>query len=124
MSRSYSIRRMPTWLSVLWIGVIASVIAWGLAWLVGRGPSVVPLIWSIGAIVLAWRASLGSRWALLILAFVGALTLLVAALYVGLVMSLTLGQQPVLEWLPIAAFPVVAAAVLTIGAVWGLRVRI
>jgi hypothetical protein len=121
MSFGSSIRRMPAWLVVLWVGVIGSVLAWGWAWVVGRGPSVVPFVWSIGAIVFAGRAAFGSRWALLFLALFGALALFVGVLYVGLAVTLTLGQQPVLDWLPVAALPPITALILVIGSVWGLR---
>jgi vacuolar-type H+-ATPase subunit I/STV1 len=116
---------MSVWRALVWTGVVASVLAWGLAWFTVRGAAVVMLFVALAAVVLAYRSERGEyrakRMAVVGLMVAG-FAMFMAALYWSFLLIMPPAVQvPVFEWFASSGFPMLAAAVLLVGAVPGYR---
>ncbi len=123
MSNTTSMTRMkmPTWLTLVWVGVTGSVLAWAWMWSASRGPSVVPLVVAIVGAVVVFRAARGNRTAVLALVLIGVTLMLMSIFWLVLIIGLSAFDGPVMERLLMAVLPVLTAFVLTAGAAAGLR---
>ena len=123
MSNTTSMTRtkMPTWLTLVWVGVTGSVLAWAWMWSASTGPTVVPFVLAIVAAVVAFRAARGNHTAVLALVLIGVTLMLSAIFWLVLIIGLSAFDGPVTEWLLMAVLPVLTAFVLTAGAAAGLR---
>ena len=72
--------RVPAWRTFMWAGVVASVAAWALAWVVDRGAQVFMVIVALAAVAFAYRATTGMRLALVGLILAG-FVMFLASLY-------------------------------------------
>src|SRR5688500_2384790 len=115
------VRRMPPWQTLVWSGVVGSVLAWAWAWFLSPGPSVVMVFVALATVVLAFRAKSGMRWAFVGLMVAG-LAMFLASLY-WLVMLVLVANGPVftLDWVSAFFLPMVASVLLLLGAVTGFR---
>ena len=105
---------------LMWVGVVGSVLAWAWVWYLGRGPTVVMLLFALAAVALSYRANTGSRWALAGLMVTG-LAMFLASLY-WLALLYTSGSQiTVVDALAASFVPLVAATFLLAGAATGFR---
>ena len=114
-------RRMPNWRSLMWVGVIGSVAAWAWAWFVVRGPTVLMLLVAMAAVALTFRAARGNRWALVGLMVAGFAMFLAGLYWFYLAALATGGAVGVVDFMAVAVFPMVFAAVLLLGVVPGFR---
>jgi tetrahydromethanopterin S-methyltransferase subunit C len=115
------VRRMPNWRSLMWVGVIGSLVTWALAWFLTRGPSVLMVFVALAAVALAYRAKDGNRWAIIGLMVAG-FSMFLAALYWFYLVTLTANAQvSVLDVMATSVLPLVFAAVLLLGVVPGFR---
>ena len=114
-------RRMPNWRSLMWVGVIGSVVTWAWAWFVVRGPTVLMLLVAMAAVALALRATRGNRWALVGLMVAGFSMFLAGLYWFYLAAVGTGGAVGVVDFMAVAVFPMVFAAVLLLGVVPGFR---
>jgi hypothetical protein len=112
-------KRTATWRVLLWAGVIASVLAWTWAWYLGRGASVIPLLFALCAVALAFRARAGYSWALVALLVAG-FAMLLASLYWMMLLYTASAGPSVADVFSAAVVPFVAAMVLLTGAAAGL----
>ena len=112
--------RVPAWRTLMWAGVVASVVAWALAWLVGRGAQVFMVVVAIAAVVLAYRATTGMRLALVGLMVAG-FVMFLASLYWMFWVMMPAGAATGVDLVTQAVFPLVSAVVLLLGAVTGYR---
>jgi hypothetical protein len=115
------VRRMPMWRTLVWAGVVGSVLSWAWAWYVVRGSVAVMLFVAIASVLLAYKGTTGMRWALVGLMVAG-LTMFLAALYwLYMLAFVARGQVGATDWLAVSFFPMVFAVVLLVGAVPGFR---
>ncbi len=115
------VRRMPNWRSLMWVGVVGSVVTWAWAWFIVRGPTVLMLLVAMSAVALAYKATQGNRWALVGLMVAG-FAMFLAGLYWFYLAALTTGGAVgVVDFMAVAVFPMVFAAVLLLGVVPGFR---
>jgi hypothetical protein len=112
--------RVPAWRSFVWVGVVASVFAWALAWVVGRGAQAFMVIVAIAAVALAYRAVSGMRLALVGLMLAGFVMFLASLYWMFAVLMPTANTSP-LDLLAMSVLPMASAAVLLLGAVSGYR---
>lgn len=115
------VRRMPPWRSLVWVGVIGSVLAWTWAWYVSRGPSVVLVFFALASVVLAVRGTQGMRWAIVGLMLTGFVMFLAGLYWLMMLVFMSVGQVPTQDWLSTSVVPMFAAVVLLMGAVAGFR---
>ena len=114
-------RRLPNWRSLMWVGVIGSLVTWAWAWFVVRGPSVLMVLVALAAVALAYRAKDGNRWAIVGLMVAG-FAMFLAGLYFFYLLTLTAGGAvSVVDVLATSVFPMAFAAVLLLGVVPGFR---
>jgi hypothetical protein len=113
-------KRMPTWRTLMWAGVVGSVVTWSWAWFVARGAVVVVLFMALATVVLALRGTKGMRVAVMGLIVAG-VTMFLAALYWMYLLLIPAGQTSTLEVMSVSVFPMVAAMVLLLGAIPGYR---
>ena len=115
-----TVKRMPTWRALIWVGVVSSVLAWALVWYLGRGPTVVMLLFALAAGALSFRAAQGVRWALVGLMVTG-LAMFLASLY-WLAALYTSGEAiGVADVFAASVLPLVAAMFLLVGSTVGFR---
>jgi hypothetical protein len=112
--------RVPTWRTLMWTGVVGSVLAWGLAWYVARGAATIMVFVALTSVVFAFRSS-RMRRALAGLMIAGFTMFLASVYWMYLLGFSTGGQVPVGDMLTLSVFPMVAAVVLLLGAVSGFR---
>ncbi|MEP7378279.1 MAG: hypothetical protein ABI725_01815 [Chloroflexota bacterium] len=74
------VKRTPAWRVLMWVGVVGSVLAWAWVWYLGRGPTVVMLLFALAAVAFSYRANMGSRLALAGLMVAG-LAMFLSSLY-------------------------------------------
>ncbi len=112
--------RLPAWRSFMWVGVVASVVAWTWAWAVGQGAQAFMLLVALAAVVFAYRATNGMRLAVVGLMVAGFVMFLAALYYMFWVMMPNTASSAV-DLVAMAVFPLVSAAVLLLGAAAGYR---
>ena len=104
----------------MWVGVVSSVLAWAWVWYLGRGPTVVMLLFALAAVALAYPATSGSRWAVVGLMVTG-LAMFLSSLY-WLAALYTSGQPiTVADAFAASVVPLVAAMFLLAGSATGFR---
>jgi hypothetical protein len=102
------------------VGVVGSVLAWAWVWYLGRGPTVVMLLFALAAVAFAYPANSGSRWALVGLMVTG-FAMFLASLYF-LAALYTSGESiSVADVLAASFLPLVAAMFLLAGSATGFR---
>ena len=112
-----------TWPILLWLGVLGSILAWASwGWQHANSSALafVPLVIALGSVVIAWRASRGARWALLLLFVAGLAVLAYSSFFLVLLIVLS-DHSPIEEWLVTAGLPSLAALALLLGSLLGLR---
>jgi len=112
--------RVPQWRSLMWAGVVGSVVAWTWAWYVGRGAQVAMVLFAIAAVALAYRAASGMRVALaglILIAFV----MFLASIYWMFWVMMPSGPATAADLVSLSVFPMVASALLLVGAAAGFR---
>jgi hypothetical protein len=114
-------KRMPTWRVLMWVGVIGSVLAWAWVWYLGRGPSVVMLLFALSTVALAFRASAGMRLALAGMVVAGVAMLLASIYWMALLYMGNSGPVTVADVFAASVLPLVAAMFLLAGSVAGFR---
>jgi len=112
--------RAPAWRGVVWVGVVASVVAWALAWLVGRGAESFMLVVALAGVVFAYKAVSGMRVAMVGL-MIAATAMFLASIYFMFWIVFPDQQATAFDVLAVAVFPMVASAVLVVGAFTGFR---
>ena len=114
------VRRTPTWRVLMWVGVVSSVLAWAWVWYLGRGPTVVMLLFALAAVAFAYPATSGSRWAVVGLMVTG-LAMFLSSLY-WLAALYTSGEPiSVGDAFAASVVPLVAAMFLLAGSATGIR---
>ena len=114
-------RRMPSWRSLMWVGVVGSLVTWAWAWFLERGPTVLMLLVALAAVALAYRAKNGNRWAIIGLMVAG-FAMFLAGVYWFYLLTLTAnGPVGVFDFMAMSVFPMVFAAVLLLWVVPGFR---
>jgi hypothetical protein len=108
------------WRNFVWAGVVASVVAWTWAWYLARGSQLLMIVVALAAVALTFRAVAGIRIALVGLIVAG-FAMFLASLYWMFWVMLPGNASSVLEAASLSLFPMVAAAVLLVGAVPGFR---
>ena len=112
--------RAPQWRSVVWAGVVSTLLAWTWAWYVGRGAQVVMVLFALAAVVLAFRATAGMRLAIIGLMLVGFVMFLASVYWMFWVM-LPSGPTSAADMASLSVFPMVASAVLLVGSAAAYR---
>ncbi len=112
--------RVPAWRAFMWAGVVGSVVAWTLAWVVGQGAQVFMVLVALAAVALAYRAASGVRIALVGLMVAG-FVMFLASLYWMFWVMLPVAATSVVDMVTQSVFPLVAAVLLLLGAVPGYR---
>ena len=112
--------RVPAWRTFMWAGVVASVAAWALAWVVDRGAQVFMVLVALAAVAFAYRATTGMRLALVGLILAG-FVMFLASLYWMFWVMLPTAATSVVDLVTQSVFPLVAAVILLLGAVTGYR---
>ncbi|MEA2677495.1 MAG: hypothetical protein QOJ81_1636 [Chloroflexota bacterium] len=114
------VKRTPSWRVLMWVGVVGSVLAWAWVWYLGRGPTVVMLLFALAAVAFAYRATAGSRWAMAGLMVTG-LAMFLASLYWLAALYTSGGSFSVADVFSASVIPLVAAMFLLAGAATGFR---
>jgi hypothetical protein len=112
--------RMPAWRSLVWVGVVGSVLAWTWAWYVDRGAQAFMILVAVAAMVFAFRAVAGMRIAVVGLMVAG-FVMFLASLYWMFWVMMPAGNADALEMASVSLFPMVASVVLLLGAAAGFR---
>ena len=112
--------RVPAWRNIVWIGVVASVVAWAWAWLDGRGAEAFMLVIALAAVLFAYKAVAGMRAALIGLMVAG-LAMFLGSLYFLVWVFLPEEHATAFDVLSVAVFPMVTSAVVLVGAATGFR---
>jgi hypothetical protein len=112
--------RAPQWRSVVWAGVVGSLVTWTWAWYVGRGAQAVMILFALAAVAFAFRATAGMRVALVGLMLIGFVMFLAAIYWMFWVMMPT-GPASAVDTASLSLFPMVASVVLLVGAAAGFR---
>ena len=112
--------RVPAWRSLVWAGVVASVLAWTLSWFVNQGAQVFMVVVAFAAVALAYRATAGLRIALVGLMVAGFVMFLASVYWMFWVM-MPQGTTSAFDMLTTSVFPMFAAVVLLVGSVAGYR---
>jgi hypothetical protein len=116
-----TVRKMPTWQTFVWSGVVGSVLAWTWAWFLGRGPSVIMVFVALAAVALVFPARSGNRWAFVGLMVAGLAMFLASLYWLYLLVFAAGGSLPMLDWVSAFFLPMVAATLLLLGATTGFR---
>jgi hypothetical protein len=114
------VKRTPSWRVLMWVGVVGSVLAWAWVWYLGRGPTVVMLLFALAAVAFSYRANQGSRWGLAGLMVTG-LAMFLSSLYWLAMLYTSGGPITVADALAASFVPLVAATFLLTGAAVGFR---
>jgi hypothetical protein len=112
-------KRAPTWRVLMWAGVIGSVLAWAWVWYLGRGPSVVMLLFALATVALAFRARAGMRTALAGMVVAGVAMLLASVYFMALLYMGSTGPVTVADVFVASVLPLVSAMLLVTGAAAG-----
>ena len=112
--------KVPTWRNLVWVGVVASVVAWAWAWYVDRGAQVFMLVVALATVAFAYRAVAGMRLAIVGL-MVASFAMFLASLYWMFWVMMPAGGTSGVDMLTQAVFPLFASVVLLLGAVTGYR---
>ena len=112
--------RVPAWRSFVWIGVVASLVAWTWAWFVGRGAEAFMVFIALAGVVFAYKAVAGMRLALVGLMVAG-VAMFLASVYFMFWIVFPDQHATAFDVLSISVFPLVASAVLLVGAFTGFR---
>lgn len=112
--------RMPTWRNLVWVGVVASVVAWAWAWYVDRGGQAVMLLFALATVVLAYKAVAGMRLAVAGL-MIAAFAMFLASVYWMFWVMLPAGPTNAFDMASVSLFPMVASVILFVGAAAGFR---
>jgi hypothetical protein len=111
------VARVPAWRNLVWVGVVASVVAWTWAWYVGHGAQVFMVVVAIAAVAFAYKAVSGMRVAIVGL-MVAAFAMFLASLYW---MFWANSGASAFDMASVSLFPMFASAVLLVGAAAGFR---
>lgn len=114
-------KRTPTWRVLMWAGVVGSVLAWALVWYLGRGPSVIMLLFALAAVALSFRATAGYRWALVGMILVSLVMFLASLYWMAMLYTDPVAPVSVVDVMVASVVPLVAAIVLFAGAAVGFR---
>jgi hypothetical protein len=104
----------------MWVGVVGSVLAWAWVWYLGRGPTVVMLLFALAAVALAFRATAGSRLAL-VGSMVAGFAMLLSSLYWMALLYTSADGVSATDVFAASVLPFVAAMCLVAGAAVGFR---
>ncbi|MEP7158879.1 MAG: hypothetical protein ABI797_05595 [Chloroflexota bacterium] len=115
------VKRMPTWRALMWVGVIGSVLAWAWVWYLGRGPSVVMLLFALAAVALSFRATAGMRLALAGLIVCGVAMLLASVYWMTLLYTGAPTSVTVADVFITSVVPLFASMFLLAGSIAGFR---
>jgi hypothetical protein len=112
--------RVPQWRSLVWAGVVGSLLAWAWAWYVGRGAQVVMVLFALAAVALAFRATAGMRVALAGLMLVG-FVMFLSTIYWMFWVMMPSGPASAVDMASLSLFPMVASVLLIVGSAAGFR---
>jgi len=112
--------RMPTWRSLVWVGVVASVVSWTWAWYADRGAQVFMVVVALATVAFAYRAVAGMRLAIVGL-MVAAFVMFLGSLYWMFWVMMPAGPTNAFEMASVSLFPMVSSVVLLVGAAAGFR---
>jgi hypothetical protein len=112
--------RVPAWRSLVWAGVVASVLAWTWSWFVNQGVQVFMVFVALAAVALAYRATSGMRVAIAGL-MVASFLMFLASLYLMFFVLMPGAGTTAFDILTASVFPMISAAVLLLGAAAGYR---
>ena len=115
------VKGMPIWRALLWVGVVGSILAWAWVWYLGRGPSVITLLFALAAAALSFRATAGMRWALAGTMVAGFGMLLSSLYWMALLYTDATGPVTAADVFAASVVPFVAAMSLLAGAAVGFR---
>ena len=122
MSADVVARRMYSWRTFVWAGVVGSVLAWAWAWYAGRGAIAVMLLVAVASVVLAYRGTQGVRVAIVGLMVAGFVMFLASLyLFTQVLVAGAGGSLGAMDVITTSVFPMVAAIVLMLGATAGFR---
>ena len=120
-STSSFVSKAWQWRSFVWAGVVLSVVAWAWVWFRQGGASAVMLLFAVAAVVLAYRGTAGVRIAMVGLIVAG-FAMFMASVYWMYMLLLGANQGvSAMDVISTGVFPMVAAAILLLGAVAGFR---
>lgn len=112
--------RVTAWRSLVWAGVVGSIVAWSWVWVVSGGVSLVMLLVAVATAVLAWRGMQGMRAAMAGV-LVGGLAMFLSSLYLTAMLFVNATQVTAMNVIVLGVFPMVAAIVLLVGSAVGFR---
>ena len=112
--------RAPAWRNVVWVGVLASVLTWSWAWFVGRGAEAFLVFVAVAGVVFAYKAMSGMRVAMVGL-LVAALVMFLSSVYFMFWIVFPDQHATAFDVLSVSVLPMVASAVLLVGAGAGYR---
>ena len=112
--------RVTAWRSLVWAGVVGSVVAWSWVWVVSGGISLVMLLVAVAAAVLAWRGIQGMRAAMAGVMVAG-LALFLSSLYLTAMLFVNATQVTAMNVITLGVIPMVTAIVLLVGSAVGFR---
>lgn len=115
------VKRMPTWRALMWVGVVGSVLAWAWVWYLGRGPSVIMLLFALATVALSFRATTGMRLALAGMIVCGVAMLLASVYWMALLYMGASGPATVADVFSASVVPLLAAMFLLAGSIAGFR---
>lgn len=120
MSTNNVAMRMPAWRSLVWIGVVASVVAWAWAWYVDRGAQAFMVLVALATVAFAYRAVAGMRLAIVGL-MVAAFVMFLASVYWMFGVMIPAGPANAFDMLSMSLLPMAASVILLVGSVAGFR---
>ena len=120
MSTNNVAMRVPAWRSLVWVGVVASLLAWTWAWYVDRGAQAFMIVVSVAAVDFAYKAVAGMRTAVVGLMVAG-FVMFLASLYWMFWVMLPAGNPDAFKMASVTLFPMIASVILLVGAAAGFR---
>ena len=120
MSTNNVAMRVPAWRSLVWAGVVASLLAWTWAWYVDRGAQAFMIVVAVAAVVFAYKAVAGMRTAVVGLMIAG-FVMFLASLYWMFWVMMPAGKADAFEMASVSLFPMVASVILLVGSAAGFR---
>jgi hypothetical protein len=115
------VSRLWMWRSFVWVGVIASVLAWAWVWFRVGGVSAVMVLVALAAVAFAFRATTGMRAALAGLMVAGFAMFLASLYWTYMLLFQGTPTVTVTDVLALSVFPMVSAIVLLLGSAAGYR---
>jgi hypothetical protein len=115
-----AVNRVTAWRSLVWAGVVGSIVAWSWVWVVSGGVSLVMLLVAVATVVLAWRGMQGMRAAMAGVMVAG-LAMFLSSLYLTAMLFVNATQVTAMNVIVLGVFPMVAAIVLLVGSGVGFR---